>query len=335
MNTMMNRESLVLRSRVRLARNFKTIPFPHQLEPDGARELVKMVEDAFYVSQVMKEDFHTEKMWELGRTELLVAFEKHLVSPKLINNSDKAAYIIDQDEDVSIMINEEDHIRLQVMGEGLDLKELYDKASKIDDLLSETLSFAFDYNLGYITACPTNLGTAMRASVMIHLPGFTYTDKIGYVSQALAQMGMTIRGIYGEGSQAEGNIYQISNEVTLGMKEEDILYNLKDTIIKLLDEEQDQQKKLVSEHSLDMEDKIYRSLGTLSTARLMTSKEALHHLSLLRLGVETEMLKDVDLKIIDHLIINTQPGMMRKAYGQELSDRDRDEKRAKIIRSIF
>lgn len=332
---MMNRESLVLRSRVRLARNFKTIPFPHQLEPDRARELVKMVEDAFYVSQVMKEDFHTEKMWELGRTELLVAFEKHLVSPKLINNSDKAAYIIDQGEDVSIMINEEDHIRLQVMGEGLDLEELYDKASKIDDLLSETLPFAFDYNLGYITACPTNLGTAMRASVMIHLPGFTFTDKIGYVSQALAQMGMTIRGIYGEGSQAEGNIYQISNEVTLGMKEEDILYNLKDTIVKLLDEEQDQQKKLVSEHSLDMEDKIYRSLGTLSTARLMTSKEALHHLSLLRLGVETEILKDVDLKIIDHLIINTQPGMMRKAYGQELSDRDRDVKRAKIIRSIF
>lgn len=332
---MMDREALVLRSRVRLARNFKLIPFPHRLETEKARELVDKVEDAFYTSSVMKEDFHTEKMWELGRTELLVAFEKHLVSPKLINNSDKAAYIIDKEENVSLMINEEDHIRLQVLSGDLDLKNLYEKASKIDDLLSETLSFAFDYNLGYITACPTNLGTAMRASVMLHLPGFTFTDKIGYVSQALAQMGMTIRGIYGEGSQAEGNIYQISNEVTLGMKEEDILYNLKDTIVKLLDEEQDQQKKLISEHSLDMEDKIYRSLGMLSNARLMTSNEALHHLSLLRLGVETEILKNVDLNIIDHLIINTQPGMMRKAYGQELSDRDRDVKRAKIIRSIF
>ncbi len=332
---MMNRESLVLRSRVRLARNFKSIPFPHRLDTEKARELVKMVEEAFYVSKAMEEDFHTEKMWELGRTELLVAFEKHLVSPKLINNSDKAAYIIDKSEDISLMINEEDHIRLQVLGPDLNLNDLYDKASKIDDLLSEKLHFAFDYNLGYITACPTNLGTAMRASVMLHLPGFTFTDKIGYVSQALAQMGMTIRGIYGEGSQAEGNIYQISNEVTLGMKEEDILYNLKDTIVKLLDEEQDQQKKLLSEHGLEMEDKIYRSLGTLKNARLMTSKEVLHHLSLLRLGVETEVLKDLDLKIIDHLIINTQPGMMRKAYGQDLTDRDRDVKRAKIIRSIF
>ncbi|NLB19883.1 MAG: protein arginine kinase [Clostridium sp.] len=332
---MMDREALVLRSRVRLARNFKSIPFPHRLEADKARELVKMVEDAFYTSSVMERDYHTEKMWELGRTELLVAFEKHLVSPKLINNSDKAAYIIDKDENVSLMINEEDHIRLQVLGNDLDLEKLYDKANKIDDLLSETLPFAFDYNLGYITACPTNLGTAMRASVMLHLPGFTFSDKIGYVSQALAQMGMTIRGIYGEGSQAEGNIYQISNEVTLGMKEEDILYNLKDTIVKLLDEEQDQQKKLISEHSLDMEDKIYRSLGMLSNARLMTSNEALHHLSLLRLGVETEILKNVELDIIDHLIINTQPGMMRQAYGQDLSDRDRDIKRAKIIRGIF
>lgn len=332
---MMDREALVLRSRIRLARNLKTIPFPHQLDTERARELVKMVEDAFYVSKVMEDTFHTEKMWELGRTDLLVAFEKHLVSPKLINNSDKAACIIDQAEEVSLMINEEDHIRLQVLGTDLDLEELYDKASRIDDLLSEKLPFAFDHNLGYITACPTNLGTAMRASVMLHLPGFTFTDKIGYVSQALAQMGMTIRGIYGEGSQAEGNIYQISNEVTLGMKEEDILYNLKDTIVKLLDEEQDQQKKLLSEHGVEMEDKIYRSLGALAQARLMTSKEALLHLSLLRLGVETEILKDVDLKIIDHLIINTQPGMMRKAYGQNLSERERDIKRAKIIRSIF
>ena len=233
------------------------------------------------------------------------------------------------------MINEEDHIRLQVMGRDLNLSALYEKASKIDDLLSEKLNFAFDYNLGYITACPTNLGTAMRASVMLHLPGFTLTDRIGYVSQALAQMGMTIRGIYGEGSQAEGNIYQISNEVTLGMKEEDILYNLRDTIDKLLDEEQDHQRKLLNEFSLEMEDKIYRSLGTLMNARLMTSKEALYHLSLVRMGVETEVLKDVDMELIDSLIINTQPGMMKRAYGIELNDKERDINRAKIIRSIF
>lgn len=332
---MLPKESLVLRSRVRLARNLKLVPFPHRLESERARNLVKVVEEAFYVSKAMEEDYQTHRMWELGRTDLLVAFEKHLVSAKLINNSDISAYIIDKEEDVSLMINEEDHIRLQVMGRDLNLSKLYVKASKIDDLLSEKLNFAFDYNLGFITACPTNLGTAMRASVMLHLPGFTLTDRIGYVSQALAQMGMTIRGIYGEGSQAEGNIYQISNEVTLGMKEEDILYNLTDTIDKLLDEEQDHQRKLLNEFSLEMEDKIYRSLGTLMHARLMTSKEALYHLSLVRMGVEAEVLKDVDIELIDSLIINTQPGMMKKAYGIELNENERDINRAKIIRSIF
>lgn len=332
---MLPKESLVLRSRVRLARNLKLLPFPHRLESERARMLVKAVEEAFYVSKAMEENYSTHRMWELGRTELLVAFEKHLVSAKLINNSDISAYIIDKEEDVSLMINEEDHIRLQVMGRDLNLSALYEKSSKIDDLLSEKLNFAFDYNLGYITACPTNLGTAMRASVMLHLPGFTLTDRIGYVSQALAQMGMTIRGIYGEGSQAEGNIYQISNEVTLGVKEEDILYNLTDTIDKLLDEEQDHQRKLLNEFSLEMEDKIYRSLGTLMNARLMTSKEALYHLSLVRMGVETELLKEVDMELIDSLIINTQPGMMKKSYGIELNEKERDINRAKIIRSIF
>lgn len=333
--TMLNKESLILRSRVRLARNFKGIAFPHRLEAEVARKLVQQVEDAFYVSSIMNEDYSTHRMWEQGRTELLVAFEKHLVSAKLLNNSDISAYITDEEEDISIMINEEDHLRLQVMGRDLDLTRLYEKASQLDDLLSEKIAFAFDYNFGYITACPTNLGTAMRASVMLHLPGFTLTDKIGYVAQALAQMGMTIRGIYGEGSQAEGNIYQISNEVTLGMTEEDILYNLTDTIGKLLEEEQEHQRKLLSDYTHEMEDKIYRSLGILMKARLMTSKEALYHLSLLRMGVETEVLKDVDLALIDGLIINTQPGMMRKAYGKELTEKERDLHRARIIRSIF
>jgi len=305
------------------------------LDAEEGRKLVKKVEDAFYVSSATKNDYVTHKLWEEGRTDLLVAYEKHLVSAKLLNNSDMAAYIIDKQEDVSLMINEEDHIRLQVMSKDLNLEDLYTKITKIDDLLSEKLDYAFNYNLGYITACPTNLGTAMRASTMLHLPGFTLLDKIGYVSQALAQMGMTIRGIYGEGSQAEGNIYQISNEVTLGMKEEDILYNLKDTITKLLDEEQENQKKLLGNYSYEMQDKIYRSMGTLMNARLMTSKEALYHLSLVRLGIETEQLKEIDIHLIDGLIIDTQPGMMQKSYGTELTERERDINRAKIIRSIF
>lgn len=332
---MLDKQNLILKSRIRLARNLHEVPFPHMLRPEHARNLVKQVEEAFYVSTVLKDQYSTFRMWEQGRTDLLVAFEKHLVSAKLINNSDIAAYILNKEEDVSIMVNEEDHIRLQVMSNQLDFEELYAKASKIDDLLSERLNLAFHYNLGYLTACPTNLGTAMRVSAMLHLPGFTLTDRIGYVSQALAQMGMTIRGIYGEGSQAEGNIYQISNEVTLGKSEEDIMYNLKDTILKLLDEEQEHQRKLLTQYPHEMEDKIYRSLGILMHARVMTSKEALYHLSLVRMGLETEVLKEIDLNLIDGLIISSQPGMMQKAYGGVMTERDRDINRAKIIRSIF
>jgi protein arginine kinase len=324
-----------MKSRIRLARNLENVPFPHMLETERARDIVKQVEDSFYVSSVLKNEYKTYRMWEQGRTEILVGFEKHLVSPKLINNSDIAAYILENNENVSIMINEEDHIRLQTMHKGLNLKDIYKKANLLDDLLSERLDFAFDKSLGYVTACPTNLGTAMRASVMLHLPGFTLADKIGYVAQALAQMGMTIRGIYGEGSQAEGNIYQISNEVTLGLSEEDIISNLESTILSILDEEQENQKKLMGQFSNEMEDKIYRSMGILMNARVMASKEALHHLSLVRLGIELEVLKDIELDIIDSLIISTQPGMMQKSYGVALSERERDFNRAKIIRSIF
>lgn len=332
---MLDKEVLVFKSRIRLARNLSLVPFPHLLDANTSREIVKNIESAFFVSSVLKDDFETKKLWEIEKTDLLVALEEHLISPKLINNVEKSAYIINKDKDVSLMINEEDHVRLQAISTNLDLNALYKKASAIDDVLSEKLDFAFDYKLGYITACPTNLGTGMRASVMVHLPGLTLSDKIGYVAQTLAQMGMTIRGIYGEGSQAEGNIYQISNEVTLGMKEEDIIYNLEDTISNLLDEEQEEQKKLLTKYKYEIKDKIYRSLGILMYSRMMPSKEALYHLSLVRLGIETELLKDIDYALIDELIIRTQPGMMQKSLGKELNEKERDINRSRIIRNIF
>ncbi len=332
---MLEKESLVLMSRVRFARNLEAVPFPHMLDRERARDIVSKVEDAFYVSSAIKSDYTTHRMWDLGRTEILVGFEKHLVSAKLINNSDISAYILENREMVSLMVNEEDHIRLQCMQSGFGLRDIFKKADMLDDLLSERLTFAFDKNLGYITACPTNLGTAMRASVMVHLPGFTLADKISHVAQVLAQMGMTIRGIYGEGSQAEGNIYQISNEVTLGLSEEDILTNLESTILSILDEEQVNQMKLLGQFTSEIEDKVYRSLGILMNARVMASKEALYHLSMVRLGIELELLKDIELNIIDNLIISTQPGMMQKSYGTALTEKERDVNRAKIIRSIF
>ena len=332
---MLDKEVLVLKSRIRLARNLSLVPFPHILDDNISKEVVKNIEDAFFVSKVLKDDFKIKRLWENDKIDNLVALEKHLISPKLIKNKMKSAYILNKNEDISLMINEEDHIRLQAISNNLDLSSLYKKASVIDDVLSEKLTFAYDYKLGYITACPTNLGTGMRASVMVHLPGLTLSDKIGYVAQALAQMGMTIRGIYGEGSQAEGNIYQISNEVTLGMKEEDIIYNLKDTIKNLLDEEQSEQKQLLNKYKYEIEDKIYRSLGILMNSRMMPSKEALYHLSLLRLGIETEILRDIECSLIDNIIINTQPGMMQKSLGKDLNEKERDINRSKIIRNIF
>lgn len=332
---MTDKNKLKITSRIRLARNIDVYNFPHKLNASEARELVGSVEEAFFVSKPLAEAFRSRHLWEEKGLHLLSWFEKHLVSSKLIDNADIGAFISNRAEDVSIMINEEDHLRLQTMSAHKSLDELYAEADQLDSVLEEKLSWAFDNQLGYLTACPTNLGTALRASVMVHLPALTVLDRIGLIAQKLAQMGMTIRGIYGEGSQAEGCIYQISNEVTLGISEEFILKNIQETIDSILAMEAAEQNKLLSAKGDETRDSIYRSIGILSHARMMSSGEALKLLSTVRLGIESEVVSELTTADVDEMIIHVQTGNLHRQLGltELMPEKDRDLLRATVIRN--
>lgn len=332
---MTDRQKLKLTSRVRLARNIQEYNFPHKLDSQAARKLVTDVEDAFFVSSALEEDYTSRHLWEEKGLDLLYWFEKHLVSNKLIDNTDIGAFICNQREDVSIMINEEDHLRLQTMSSTRSLEELYDEADKLDTVLEEKLDWSFDNHLGYLTACPTNLGTALRASVMVHLPSLTYRDRIGLIGQKLAQMGMTIRGIYGEGSQALGSIYQISNEVTLGISEDFIIKNIQETIDGILDMELQEQTRVMDVMGDESRDSVFRALGILSNARIMSSQEALSLLSLIRFGVEADLIQEITTRDIDEMIIQVQTGNLHRTLGltELMPEKDRDLLRATVLRN--
>jgi protein arginine kinase len=258
--------------------------------------------------------------------------EKNLVSTNLIENFEKSAVLLNDDTTVSIMINEEDHIRLQVIYPGLQLREAYDMASKIDDVLEERVDYAYNQKLGYLTVCPTNIGTGIRASVMIHLPALSMTGNINGVLNAVTQVGLTIRGMYGEGSDVQGNIFQISNQITLGLSEEEIVSNLIAVTRQIIAKEKAARKRLVEANLTQLEDNAWRSLGILRNARILSSKECLNLISNVRLGVELGIIEGIDSLVLNELMINTQPATLMKIEGSELDTELRDTKRAKYVR---
>jgi len=328
-------DSLVISSRIRLARNVKGIAFPNRLDDEKSRSIVKDVENAFYKPLENGELFKTIYMWDEDKTSQEAFLEKHLVSHKLLSNSSKSAFILDKKETISIMINEEDHLRVQCITAGLNLTEAFEMATKLDDLLEENLDFAFNEKFGYITTCPTNIGTGMRASAMVHLPALAMNEEITGVFKALTQVGMTLRGLYGEGSQALGNFYQISNQVTLGLQEEEIINNLAAVIDKIINQEKLSREHMVRKFKYELEDKIFRSIGLLKSAILINNKECLYNLSNVRMGVEMGIVKDMDIKILNSLLVATQPASLQKNLGVKLSERERDLKRAEIIKEIL
>ena len=230
------------------------------------------------------------------------------------------------------MINEEDHIRLQCISAGLNLRESYDLANKIDDLIEESIEYAFDEKIGYITACPTNLGTGLRGSVMIHLPALTMNNEMNGILKALTQVGMTIRGLYGEGSKALGNIYQISNQITLGLSEEDIISNLEAVVNEIIGQENATRSRLYSTYRYELEDKIYRSLGILKSAVLLNLNECLELLSSVRMGVELGIIKDIDKCLLNKLLIETQPASLQLTFNSKLNEKEISINRARLVR---
>lgn len=332
LDTETDNTDMVISSRIRLARNIKDIPFPNKLNEEQGKDVVKNIEDAFYSVPYTEQQYKTIYLWQSDNVLNNSYLEKHLISSKLINNKDKAAFMLSNDETASIMINEEDHIRLQSITGGLNLKEAYEYTNKLDDLLEEKLEYAFDERLGYLTACPTNVGTGLRASVMVHLPALTINREIVGLLNGLTQVGMTIRGLYGEGSQGEGNIYQISNQITLGLSEEEILTNLTGIVNQVINQEKLTRDQIYSKRKYELEDKILRSVGILKSAVILSSREALNLLSNVRLGVEMGIIKDINKKVLNKLFLDIQPATMQKKFQDKFNDKERDIKRAKLVK---
>lgn len=324
---------IVLSSRVRLARNIKGYHFPHIMSGDEARKVIDLCRSSIIESNtVLARDFHMVKMAEISPLQRMAMVEEHLISPVLLDNYEKSAVLINEDSTVSIMINEEDHIRLQVIYPGLQLNEAYEYASKIDDVIEENVEYAFDQRMGYLTVCPTNIGTGIRASVMVHLPALTITGNINGVLNAVTQVGLTIRGIYGEGSNVQGNIYQISNQITLGLSEEEIISNLTAVTRQIIDNEKMARNKLMQTNRMQIEDSVWRSLGILRNARILSSSECLNLISNVRLGAEVGILDGIDTKLLNELMINTQPATLVMREGREMDSELRDIKRAEYVR---
>lgn len=324
-------DDIVLSSRVRLARDMKSRPFPLKENEDQGREIVKLVEDAFY-SSVDKNNYKTSYLWESDDITDQAMLEKHLISPELIQNKNKAALILSNDNTESIMINEEDHVRIQCVTGGLNLKESFNYANKIDDILEEKLEYAFDEKLGYLTACPTNIGTGLRGSVMLHLPALTINNEMNRVLNAITQVGMTIRGLYGEGSKVVGNIYQISNQITLGLTEEEILNNIAAVVSQIINQENYARQFIMNKYKYELEDRILRSLGILKTAVIMSEKELMELLSSVRMGIEMNIVKNVNKNVINSLMIDAADGIIQKNAGRELKEKEINIERANIVK---
>jgi protein arginine kinase len=326
--------SVVISTRIRLARNLKDFPFPCRLSEQGSQKVIEKVKNALKNSNSpIASEFSFIKMDALTPQQSVSLVEKRLVSPEFISNTNGRALLLSKDEKLSIMINEEDHIRLQVITDGLSLEQAYDTADKLDTLLDENLDFAFDEKLGYLTQCPTNLGTGMRASVMLHLPALERSRAISRIAGNLSKLGLTIRGAYGEGTEPKGSLYQLSNQVTLGISEKAAIENLKNITEQLIAQESQARERLCS--SIEIRDAVSRSLGLLKTALVMTHDEALKLLSNVRLGIVSGQIENISTETIDKLMIAVEPATLTVNSKRNLSANERDTERAEMLRKAF
>jgi len=323
---------IVISSRIRLARNLDKIPFPHWAAKKQAEDVLQKIEQVKAEVSYLK-NATVFRLADLDTVDKQFLVERHLMSLEQAQKKNSKAVIIDDDEVVSIMVNEEDHLRVQVMQSGLNLLEAWNIINQIDDRLAKELPFAFSSEWGYLTACPTNTGTGMRGSVMLHLPALVMTSQINRVLAAIAKLSFTTRGLYGEGTQASGNFFQISNQVSLGQSEEEILNNINGLIKQIIEQEEQAREAMLSREKAVLEDRVNRSFGILKSARIITSQETIELLSMVRLGVDIGMVKDIDLRIINELFIITQPAHLQKLENKKISSQERDIKRAEIIRS--
>ena len=322
---------IVISSRVRIARNIKPYPFYNWAGKKEKGEVLAAVKEAISSSKYMNGAM-LAKITDLDEVDRLFLVERHLMSREHAAADETKALAVDEKEIISVMINEEDHIRAHAIQSGFNLVDTWRIIDALDDELAAKLDYWYTERWGYLTACPTNTGTGLRGSVMMHLPALVITNQIARVLQAITKLGIAARGLYGEGSEASGNFFQISNQVTLGRSEEDIVDNIEKLINQVIRREQSAREYLLTNNKASISDRIWRAYGTLKSARIITSDETIRLLSLIRLGVDMGIITDISRKTLNELFIFTQPAHLQKLEGKKLSSSDRDMKRADLIR---
>lgn len=324
---------IVVTSRIRLARNLSDVPFTIKMNDYDASNVIDRVREVILKNKQYHFDFFEIKKLPLIKRQVLI--EKHLISPALASSKIRSAVAIDQNENISIMINEEDHLRIQVLYRGQQIQKAWEDANRIDDFLEQHLPYAYDETWGYLTSCPTNVGTGLRASFMLHLPALTLLGYMKGIIDTITKLGIAVRGFYGEGSEAAGNLYQISNQITLGQPEEDIIANVVSITNQIIEQEQQARLRLLSENRAFVEDKVYRAFGILKYARNISSNEALKLISDVRMGISMGIIKETTIDKLDVLLNLIQPAIIQDYFGREMTPEERDIKRAELIRKIL
>jgi protein arginine kinase len=323
---------IVISSRIRLARNLKGTPFVHWASKKIGKQILTQLEEVMTAAPLLKGSMIL-RMDDLSETDKQFLLERHLISHEHAQGGVFRGVVISDREVISIMLNEEDHLRLQVIESGFDLMGAWHLAARLDKELSKKLDFAYSSTWGYLTACPTNAGTGIRASVMVHLPCLMMTKQIGKVLQALNKLSLAARGLFGEGTEAAGNFFQFSNQITLGQSDEEIIDNLGRVIRQIIGYEQEARRSLLKQNKAKLYDQVWRSYGTLKNSFIITSQETISLMSMVRLGVDMGIIKGLSRQVVNELFIKTHPAHLQKVEGKDLSPQERDIKRAELIRT--
>lgn len=333
MDKHLNEADIAVTTRIRLARNIKGIPFPRKMTAAQAEELISTVWSAFDNSP-LKNQLQLFRMNEISELKKKSLIEKHLISSELCASKVPSVAIISNDETISVMVNEEDHLRIQVFAPGLDGETAYDTAKKIETLMSEKLTFDYDEEFGFLTSCPTNAGTGLRASVMLHLPAISASQQVNPLLKWAANLGMTVRGLYGEGSKASGALYQLSNQITLGISEEEILSGFSAAACSLVSEERRISAQLFENDPYKLKDNCLRSLGILKNAYMISSSEAMNLISNVCMGANAGIIKNIDRQKLRRAMFDTMPATLLSGMETD-SPLERDVKRAQILQGAL
>lgn len=325
---------IVLSTRVRLARNLTDAPFTHRAREEQLALIYSSVQSAMRNVPELQ-GIVSFSMRDLNPLDRQFLVERHLISNDLADNGRVRGLLVMPDESLSAMVNEEDHLRLQALASGFQLRSAWEAVNVVDDELARNLDYAFSEDLGYLTSCPTNAGTGMRASVLIHLPSLVLTKQIGRVLQGIAQVGLAVRGFYGEGSQIMGNFFQISNQTTLGQSEKETIESLERVTRQIIEYEQRARDELLKDARVLIEDKIWRAYGTLRHSRVISSQEVINLSSAVRFGVALRIEGLSSVRILNELLVRSQPAHLQQSVGREMEPRERNVVRAEYVRNLL